>query len=82
MLAAALLPVFAQQAGATFPGHNGKIDFASDRSHCFDIYTVLPNGHGVHRVTIDPFLQLGPEWSPNGRARCERSMASSVGSAS
>jgi TolB protein len=64
-LTAALLPVLSEPASATFPGHNGKIVFASDRSHFFDIYTVLPNGHGVHRVTSDPFLQLGPVFSPN-----------------
>src|SRR3954469_17637642 len=64
-LATAFLAFLAQPAEATFPGHNGKIVFASDRSHSFDIYTVLPNGHDVHRVTNDPFLQLGPVWSPN-----------------
>ncbi len=53
-------------ASAVLPGHNGRIVFASNRGDVYDLYTVMPSGKDVHRLTSDLALQLAPVWSPNG----------------
>jgi Tol biopolymer transport system component len=54
-------------ADAAYPGHNGKIAFASARDGDFDIYSMNPDGGGVTRLTDLPFTALEPGWSADGR---------------
>jgi Tol biopolymer transport system component len=65
------LGVGATPALAAFPGHNGKIAFASipfDFSGPDDIYTMSPNGGQVVNLTNSPTTaEFGPKWSPDGR---------------
>ena len=58
----------AQRAGATFPGSNGKIVFASNRADFsnVEIYSMNPDGSGVTRLTNDPANDFEPAWSPDG----------------
>lgn len=48
-------------ASASLPGHNGRIAFMRDAQ----IYTVLPNGSGVVKLTSTGH-NLRPSWSANG----------------
>jgi tricorn protease-like protein len=52
----------------------GLIVFMSNRCGCngpdgaeYDIYTVRPDGSGVHRLTSDPGEEATGGWSPDGR---------------
>ena len=67
-LLACLLTLLAasQEAGAAFPGQNGRIVFSSDRDGDFDIYTVRPDGSGLRQLTDAPGSDSNPEWSPDG----------------
>lgn len=65
LLTALLQGVSMPHAGALFPGKNGPIVFASDKTGFYDIYTIMPNGKNLHRVTSDPALQLAPVWTQN-----------------
>jgi Tol biopolymer transport system component len=63
--------VAAAPSQAAFPGHNGKIAFASipfDFSGPDDIYTISPDGRHVANVTNSPTTaEFYPKWSPDGR---------------
>jgi len=63
----------AKEAEATFPGNNGKIAFASNRTSGegvnnpegdFEIYTMSPNGERQINLTNDPAADLTPDWQP------------------
>lgn len=59
-----------QPAQATYPGSNdGRIAFAVDigDSANFDIYSVLPNGEGLHQLTDDPLFDACPAYSADGK---------------
>jgi TolB protein len=68
-----LLVIDAQPAGATFPGKNGKIAYASfdilpggartDR----EIYTINPTGGTPFQVTNNERQDTNPSYSPDGR---------------
>ena len=68
ILVAALLAaaVVVGPAGATFPGYNGRIAFASSRpSNEFGhIWTINPDGTDEHQVTTSYAGE--PAWSPDG----------------
>ena len=65
-----LLAVFAAGGtpapGATFPGGNGRIAFASNQGGNWDIYTMNADGGGVARLTTDPGVETQPSFSPSG----------------
>jgi WD40-like Beta Propeller Repeat len=46
------------------------IGFQSNRCNCgseYDVYTVRPDGSGLHRLTSTPGGESGSGWSPDGR---------------
>jgi Tol biopolymer transport system component len=58
----------AGSASATFPGTNGKIAFASNRTGSYDIYAANPDGSGLVNLTATPGVaELDPAWSADGR---------------
>jgi hypothetical protein len=74
-LAALLLALVgtAKEAKATFPGENGKIAFASNRTSGegvnnpegdFEIYAMSPNGEDQMNLTNDPAGDFTPDWQP------------------
>lgn len=57
-----------QSALATYPGStDGRLAFGADVGGNFDIYTVLPNGEALHRLTDDPLFDACPAWSADGK---------------
>jgi Tol biopolymer transport system component len=62
---ALLVPASAQ---AAFPGANGKIAFASDRTADidFDVYSMNGDGSAVTDLTNNPASDGEPAWSPDG----------------
>ena len=65
----------AREAEATFPGNNGKIAFASDRTTGegvnnpegdFEIFTMNRDGTGLRQLTENAASDFDPEWSPDG----------------
>ena len=63
-------------AGATLPGENGKIAFASNRATGegvnnpegdFEIFTMNPDGTGLNQLTDNAAFDFDPEWSPDGQ---------------
>jgi WD40-like Beta Propeller Repeat len=63
LLAALVLPSSAQ---AAFPGHNGKIAFASNADGDDEIYTVNPDGSGLTQLTHNSERDWKPNWSADG----------------
>jgi TolB protein len=64
------------EAGATFPGHNGKLAFASNRTTGegvnnpegdYEIFTMDRNGSGLRQLTENAAFDFDPEWSPDGQ---------------
>jgi TolB protein len=65
-IAAALSP---SAAVAAFPGANGRIAFAGfpfEEGGTLDIFTVLPDGSGLKRLTANTFVETAPAWSADG----------------
>ena len=65
----------AREAEATFPGQNGKIAFASDRTTGegvnnpegdFEIFVMNRDGSDLQQLTENAALDIDPEWSPDG----------------
>jgi Tol biopolymer transport system component len=53
---------------ASYPGsHNGRLIFAINLNGNYDLYSVLPNGHALHRLTTDPAFDLCPASSADGK---------------
>jgi TolB protein len=65
-VAAAALTAAAPAAHATFPGANGRIVFERDNGRQADLFTVLPDGTGLARLTRTRAFEEKPEWSPDG----------------
>jgi Tol biopolymer transport system component len=70
------LAVTSRDAEAIFPGSNGRIAFASDRTTGegvdnpegdFEIFTTNRDGTGLTQLTDSSATDFDPEWSPNGR---------------
>lgn len=60
-----------QPAYATYPGsNNGRIAFGvnSGDNVNFDIYSVLPNGEGIHQLTDSPAFDACPAYSADGKS--------------
>jgi TolB protein len=71
----AALGGMAREAEATFPGANGLIAFASDRTTGegidnpegdLEIFTMYRDGTGLKQLTENAALDFDPEWSPDG----------------
>jgi TolB protein len=63
----AVLPAAAQ---AAFPGKNGKIAFATDRSGVFELYVMNADGSAQTPLLSNgnhPLRGVQPAWSPDGR---------------
>src|SRR3712207_5622413 len=65
-----------REAEATFPGDNGRIVFASNRTTGegvvnpegdFEIFTMNPDATGLTQLTENTALDFDPEWSPDGK---------------
>jgi Tol biopolymer transport system component len=66
----------AREASATFPGHDGRIAFASNRTTGegvdnpegdFEIFTMESDGTNLHQLTHNAAFDFDPEWSPDGQ---------------
>jgi hypothetical protein len=64
LLAAAGLVValYAQPAGATFPGKSGKIAYQHDDGQDYEIYTINSDGGGKFNVTDNGNDDYEPSW--------------------
>jgi TolB protein len=77
LVAAALLLGASASAGTGAGGGQGRIAFGRDlgggiSGDLTSIYTIRPDGSGLHRVTVPPTRQAlggdsGPVWAPGGR---------------
>ena len=79
MVSAGLLVALAgtpREAGATFPGENGKIAFASNRTvgegvdnpeGDFEIFTMNRDGTGLQQLTRNAARELHPDYAPDGK---------------
>ena len=75
VFAGLLVVAMPQGAEATFPGENGKIAFASNRTTGegvdnptgdFEIFTMERDGTGLVQLTNNTALDFDPEWSADG----------------
>lgn len=66
VLAVLLTPGGVAPAGATMPGADGRIGFASDRTGTLQIYSMRPDGSDVRQLTHAEGNTLAPDWSPDG----------------
>ena len=48
------------------PVLNGRIAFASNRDGNFEVYSMLPDGTDLRRLTNTPATECCPDWSPDG----------------
>src|SRR5688572_16087592 len=68
LAALALLLSLPLSASATYPGSvDGRLVIGSGVDGNFDIYTVLPNGQALLRLTTDPLFDACPSWSADGK---------------
>jgi Tol biopolymer transport system component len=65
--AAALTGLAAPAAHATAPGANGQIVFDRNDGRQTDLFTILPDGTGLARLTRTPAWEEKAEWSADGR---------------
>ena len=65
--AAAVAAALAAASGLTYPGGSGRLAFAVNRGNV-DIYSVLPSGRGLQRLTRGKAFDACPSWSRDGRA--------------
>jgi Tol biopolymer transport system component len=63
---ATIVAANAPQAGAAFPGKNGKIAFASKRTGHLEIYTMTATGGTVKMLTNNATPDYSPSFSANG----------------
>jgi hypothetical protein len=64
-----LAAVTATKAGATYPGtFNGRLAFGlNPNTGNTDVYSVLPDGHSLHRLTEAPSFDACTAYSPDGK---------------
>src|SRR5919204_3176441 len=65
-LVAALLALTGT-AGATYPGANGRLAFGMNVGGNVDVYSVLPNGQDLRRLTDSPDFEACAAYSADGR---------------
>ena len=53
-------------AGATPPGTNGRIVFASTRNGGHELYSIGQDGTSLRRLTTTVHIEQAPDWSPDG----------------
>jgi len=53
-------------AGATPPGTNGRIAFASTRNGGHELYSIGQDGTSLRRLTTTVHIEQAPAWSPDG----------------
>jgi Tol biopolymer transport system component len=66
LLAGFLLAGGGVPASAVVSASNGRIAFASDRDGDFEIFSVLPDGTGLVKLTDNTTGDDDPAWSPDG----------------
>jgi Tol biopolymer transport system component len=67
-VAASIAVVLARTASATYPGSNdGRLAFATNVGGNVDIYSVLPNGNDLRRLTSGPSFDACPSYSADGK---------------
>lgn len=55
--------------GATYPGTtNGRLAMGMDRGGNTDVYSVMPNGDGLRRLTTSPDFDACPAYSADGKS--------------
>jgi Tol biopolymer transport system component len=59
--------LFAAPASASYPGDNGRLAFGARVAGNTDIYSVLPNGHDLRRLTASPAFDACPAYSADGQ---------------
>jgi TolB protein len=57
---------FSGSARATYPGANGRIAFGMNVNGNTDVYSVLPNGQDLQRLTTDPGFDACAAYSADG----------------
>jgi Tol biopolymer transport system component len=62
-----LMTVGGGAATATTPGKNGLILFHADTGSGAQLYTIKPNGTGLHQLTHVAGEAVNADWSPDGR---------------
>ena len=63
------IAVFAGIARASYPGEtNGRLAFGTTVDGNTDVYSVLPNGEALHRLTNDPGFDACPAYSADGKS--------------
>lgn len=76
LLTLVALTVTPREAAATFPGANGNIAFASDRTAGegvdnpegdFEIFTINRDGSSLVQLTENAAFDFAPDWSAGGR---------------
>ncbi len=70
MLAACVVAVVTgpvQAAFATYPGSNGRLAFGMRDATGAHVYSVSPDGHGLHQLTTGPYFDLCPAYSATGK---------------
>lgn len=65
-IAAAFLLALPASANAAYPGVNGRIAFASDRSGDLEIWSAETDGSGARQLTASPGADTEPDVSPDG----------------
>jgi Tol biopolymer transport system component len=68
LAALALLLSLPLTASATYPGSvDGRLATGTNVDGNTDIYTFLPNGQALQRLTTDPLFDACPAWSADGK---------------
>lgn len=68
-LALTALTAAASSAHATYPGNNnGRLAFGITANGNTDVYSVLPNGQALRRLTDDPGFDACPAYSADGES--------------
>ncbi len=65
-VAAAATLVASESARATYPGANGRLAFGINLAGNTDVYSVLPNGEALRRLTDDPGFDACAAYSADG----------------
>jgi len=64
----AALVVASESARATYPGAtNGRVAFGLSVNGNVDVYSMLPNGNDLRRLTDDPSFESCSAYSPDGK---------------
>ena len=66
LAAATIVAANAPQAGAAFPGKDGRIAFASSRNGQYEIFTMTATGGTQKRLTTNALSDYSPSFSANG----------------